>query len=299
MVHLAERQHGVLSRTQLRRAGLSFREIDQYWCSPEWDGLTDQVVRRTGAPRSTSQATMAAVLDAGHGAALSHLSAAHRWGRTACRLQPFTVVRTGNSRRRSILADVRRVRELPDRWVTLLDGVPVVRPELLALQLFADCSEARAERLTDRLWSDRLLSGDSVARFLDELGRRGRNGTAGLRRYLDRRGPGYVPPASGLESRVKELLESAGIEMDRQVDSGSHMAWTGRVDFRHRRAPMIMEVQSEKFHSALCDTQADARRIAQLETDGFVVLQVTDRLVWSDPSELLRRVRSTLAAASD
>jgi very-short-patch-repair endonuclease len=297
-VALVERQHGLVSRAQLRRLGLSYREVDQFWRSPDWEAVTDEVVRRTGAPRSTQQATMAAVLDAGPDAVLSHLSAANRWGRSACRLRPFTVVRTSNSRRVSTLATVHRVRALPGQWLTRLDGVPIVRPELLALQLFAVCSEARAERLTDRLWSDRLLSGASVGRFLDDLGERGRNGTAGLRRYLDARGSRYVPPASGLESRVKELLESVGLTLDRQVDSGGAANWSGRVDFRHPVLPFVLEVQSEKFHTALCDAAADDRRRRQLEEDGFTVLEVTDHLVWSDPAEFLRQVRAALTTAA-
>jgi very-short-patch-repair endonuclease len=164
---------------------------------------------------------------------------------------------------------------------------------LLALQLFAVCSPQRAERLTDRLWSDRLLSGASITRFLEDLGRRGRNGTAGLRLYLEDRGPGYVPPASGLESRVKELLDTVGIQMDRQVDSGG-TNWTGRVDFRHRVQPLVLEVQSEKYHTALSDARADAARVAQLELDGFTVVQATDQLVWSDPVGFQNLVRAAL-----
>jgi very-short-patch-repair endonuclease len=293
VIELVERQHGVVSRAQLRRHGHSFREIDQFWLSPGWTPLTDEVVRRTGAPRSTQQAVMAAVLDCGPDAALSHLSAANRWGRSACRLRPIAVVRTANSRRVPTLARVHRVRSLPDQWVTHLDGIPIVRPELLALQLFAVCSPQRAERLTDRLWSDRLLSGASITRFLEDLGRRGRNGTAGLRLYLEDRGPGYVPPASGLESRVKELLDTVGIQMDRQVDSGG-TNWTGRVDFRHRVQPLVLEVQSEKYHTALSDARADAARVAQLELDGFTVVQATDQLVWSDPVGFQNLVRAAL-----
>lgn len=297
-MQLAEAQHGLLSRAQLRERGLTFREVDRYWRSREWEPVTDQVARRKGAPRSTNQATMAAVLDSGPGAALSHLSAANRWGREACRLRPFTVVRVANSRRTSTLAEVHRVRALPDRWLTRLDGIPIVRPELLALQLFAVCSDGRAERLTDRLWSDRLLSGPSIARFLDDLGRRGRNGTAGLRRYLDARGSRYIPPASGLESRFKELLDSVGVTMLRQVDSGGSTGWTGRVDFRHPELPLIAEVQSEAFHTALCDAAADAQRIRQLEDDGFTVLEVTDQMVWGDPGQVVRRVREAVCELS-
>jgi very-short-patch-repair endonuclease len=167
--------------------------------------------------------------------------------------------------------------------------VPVVRPELLALQLFADHSDRRAERLVDRLWSMRLLSGRSIGACLSDLGERGRNGTAGLRVYLDRRGDDYVPPASGLESRVMELLQEAWIPMRRQVDSGGER-WTGRVDFRHEELPLIVEVQSEAHHTALVDVEHDAARQKDLEKAGFVVLEAWDTDVWQRPRQFVADV---------
>ena len=228
---------------------------------------------------------MAAVLDAGVGAVLSHLSAGAWWGLAGCSLVPIQVTRAAGTRRVTDLAEIHRVRSLPSTWTTELRRVPIVRPELLALQLFAVCSAGRAERLVERMWSMRLLSGGSIAAFLDDLGRRGRNGTRGLREYLEPRGVGYTPPASGLEARAMQLFREAGVDMRRQVDSGERL-WVGRVDFRHVRLPLIVEIQSEAFHSALLDREADAARRRHLEAAGFVVVEITDEQVWSRPWEV-------------
>lgn len=297
LLELAEQQHGLLARFQLRSISTSRQALhDRLHSSSNWEQLTDHVFRRTGAPRTRAQSTLAAVLDSGEGAALSHESAARWWGSAGCSLRPFHVVRTSRSTRGSTLAVVHTVRRLPPEWVTSLEGVPIVRPELLALQLFAVCSEGRAERLVENLWSMRLLSGASLQRFLDDLGRRGRNGTAGLRRYLEPRGPNYTPAASGVESRAIQLLRESGIEMRRQVDSGGDQ-WTGRVDLRHPTLPLVVEVQSERYHSALVDREADLRRIQALEQDGFVVVELTDDQVWTRPQEVLAAVRRGIAAA--
>ncbi len=293
-VQLATDQHGAVARHQLRRLGLTYREIDQLAASRHWVTRSTEVLVRTGAPLTTEQRLMVALLDAGSGAFLSHLTGGRRWGLGGCRLWPVQVVRSGSSRRRSELAEVHRVREIPARWTTRLHGLPIVRPELVSLHLFAVCSFGRAERLTDRLWSSRLLSGPSLQAFVDELGRSGRNGTLGVRQYLERRPPDYVPPASGLESRFMELMAGAGIAMRRQVDSGGER-WTGRVDFRHRDLPVVVEIQSEAFHTALCDQEHDARRVARLREDGFHVVEITDDLVWAAPREVVRRVRAALA----
>jgi very-short-patch-repair endonuclease len=294
----AATQHGAVARFQLRAEGLTSREIGQLSISRHWRAATSEVFVREGSTATTEQRLMVAVLDAGRGSHVSHLTAGRRWGLTGCALYPIHVVRVGSTRRTTSLARAHCVRRLPEQWVTHLEGLPIVRPELLALQLFAECSFGRAERLTDRLWSDRLLSGPSLQRILDDLGRSGRNGTAGLRRYLEHRPPDYVPPASGLESRFMELMQRAGIPVRRQVDSGGDR-WTGRVDFRHRWLPLVIEIQSEKYHTSLSDRGADALRTAQLRTDGFVVLEISDGLVWTAPATVIDLVRRAVQATHD
>ena len=186
----------------------------------------------------------------------------------------------------------RQIRRLPSTWVTELDGVPVVRPELLSLQLFAATSPMRAARLVDSLWAMRLLSGPSIGRLLDDMGAMGRNGTAGLREYLAARGPGYIPPASRLEARAWEILAEVGIDVRRQVDLGSETAWTGRVDGLVVGTKVVVEVQSWRYHAALVDQEADTVRIERLEAAGFTVVEVTDDDVWSQPRELVRKVQA-------
>lgn len=172
-----------------------------------------------------------------------------------------------------------------------------MRPEMLALQLHAVCDARRAERAVERLWSMRLLSGPSIGVFLDEVGASGRNGTTGLRRYLSERGPDYVPSSSSLEARAGQVLGDAGIDVRRQVDLGSDV-WIGRVDFCHVELPLIIEIQSEMYHGALIDQQADERRLAGLRAAGFEVVEVTDVQVWNRPWELVAAVRAGLARVS-
>ncbi len=77
--------------------------------------------------------------------------------------------------------------------------------------------------------------------------------------------------------------------MDRQVELGGER-WLGRVDFKDRRLPLVVEVQSERYHTALLDQQADEDRLAALRAAGFVVVPVQDTDVWSRPAEVARRV---------
>lgn len=295
-LRLAESQHAVVSRSQLRQCGWSNKSIERLEASRDWEAVSTAVFRRAGSSVTTEQQLCAAILDSGGDSVLSHFSAARVWGLQGCSLRPVHVCRTTQSRRHCELAVVHRVRRLPARWVTSIGGIGIVSPELLAVQLFAVCrSEQRAERMVDRLWALRLLSGQSLAGCLNDLGASGRNGIAGLRRYLDVRGPSYTPPASGLESRVAVLLADAGITVRPQVNVGG-ARWTGRVDFIHDSAPLVIEVQSATYHAALSSQRDDERRIATLRRDGFEVVEVWDDEVWTRPAEFIARVRRVLDA---
>jgi len=91
-----------------------------------------------------------------------------------------------------------------------------------------------------------------------------------------------------------QLVGDECIGMRRQVDSGG-VEWTGRVDFRHVSLPLIVEIQSERYHTALCDRVADDQRRAQLVADGFTVVEITDTLLFSDPREVIARLRAAIA----
>ncbi len=295
---LAARQHGLVAGYQLLSTGWERWEVARLRRHHGWDLISSRVLRRLGSPESAAQRVCAAVLDAGPAAYLSHESAAAWWGHRGSRLEnPIQVVTVRSTKRRSPLARVHRVRCIEGQWVTDISGVPVVRPELVALQLFAVHSHGRAERIVESLWSQRLLSGESIGCLLGDMGERGRNGTAGLRRFLKERGTDYRPPDSGLESRTQRILSDAGIRVNRQVSLGGEGHWSGRVDFLVVGAPLVIEVQSELHHSSLTDRTEDAQRISRLTSDGFVVVEVTDEMVWTDPARVVSTVREGIRRA--
>lgn len=291
---LADEQHGIVAHWQLIDADVDAATIRTLATSRHWEHVRPSVLRRVGSGRSEAQALCAGVLACGAGAALSHGSAASWWGHGGSRLWPLNVVAA--TKRRCSEPDVHRreVRRLPARWVTTLSGVPVVRPELVALHLFADQRYERAERVTESLWSMRLLSGRSLTQLISDVGRRGRNGVAGLRRYLEDRPGDYTPPATGIESRTIQILREAGIDVDQQVDVGGESMWTGRVDLVVVGRNIVIEVQSERYHRSLVDAAADTERRRRLEADGFVWVEVWDTEVWTDPESVVRKVRAAL-----
>jgi hypothetical protein len=231
---------------------------------------------------------MAAVLDASPGAAIAGPTAAWMWGVPGFRLAPIHVVRhKGISRRLSPMAIVHEVVDLHPNHLKVIDGITVISPSRVVCEL-AGSHPHRAERVLDRLWADRLLDGRTFRRTVGEFVDRGRKGSTFLREMDAARGVSYVPPASSLERRFQEICEEP---TDRQVDSGAE-EWCGRVDFRARGLPLLIEVQSERFHASLVDKAADAARRARLEAAGFTVIEVWDTEVWHQPRLVNNRIRA-------
>jgi very-short-patch-repair endonuclease len=295
---LAERQHGLLSVEQLVHAGLSRSAVRHQLATGGWVRLTPRVLQRSGSPPSDGQTLMATILDVGPMSFISHRSAAAWWGIPGFRLEPVDVmVLRGGRQTPTSRGVVHRPRHLPDPFATMLGGVPVVRPALVVLQLASVLHPERLRRLVDRMWADRLLSGPSLRAELDPVLGRGRPGTTAVRGLLDSLPDDYVPPATGLEGRASSIFDTAGLgPYRRQVDLGSEVSWCGRVDLRHESLPLIVEIDSERFHRALTDEADDDARAQRLTDAGFALARVTDVEVWHQPAVAVARVRAAESA---
>jgi very-short-patch-repair endonuclease len=289
---LAELQYSAFAIWQAQAVGLDRRTLRRRIASGEYELRTKRVARIRGAPTTRFLDVLVGLLDAGPDAVLTPPTALAWWGVPGFSLLPVHVgqLRTGARHHRTI-ATVHSLRGLDADWVTAFRGAAIVRPELALYQMCGMVHPLRAERAIDSAWAMGLTSGPSMRLALTQLRRRGRNGTKVFERILDARPDNYIPPATNLESRFRFLCTRAGLpEMNRQVDVGGER-WIGRVDFAAHDVPLIVEVQSERYHSALCDEIADAARIAALEAAGFTVVPIWDTAVWTDPRSVVEQVR--------
>jgi very-short-patch-repair endonuclease len=123
-----------------------------------------------------------------------------------------------------------------------------------------------------------------------------------IRELLKDRGEDWIPPASNVEHRFDEIMRRAGITtFRRQVNIGED-GFTGRVDFLDSELPLVVEVQSERFHTALSDKAKDAARRTALEAQGLAVVEVWDFEIFHTPWVVVQRVkeaRSRLLAEPD
>ncbi len=292
---LAVTQHGVVARRQLRRAGVGPGAVSRRVEAGRLVEVTPRVLRVAGAPADTHARLMAAALDAGPRAVVSHQSAAALWGLPGFRTEPIHVTaRRHRVAKGDLLATVHEPRCLLGHHVTGLDGVPVTVPARTLFDL-AGCREvspARLGRLVDAAWSRRLVSFAALHRMLGELGRRGRRGIAAMREVLDERPVDHVPPESGLEARFRDLALLAGWrDLDRQVDLSGDTGWIGRVDFCDHRRRVVFEIGDGLFHGSISDRRRDGRRRRSLQEAGWRVIDVDAFDVFHRSDALVTRLR--------
>jgi very-short-patch-repair endonuclease len=294
--HVMASQHALITTAQLRASGFD-REGEKWLVRTGWlEPVSRRVLRLAGAPATEAQRLLAAVLDAGPGSALSHTSALAWWKVPGFTLRELHVTRSRDGTRpsRYLAHSLHDGVPLPEHHVRVLEGIPVVTPAraLFDLAGMPRVPRVRVERAVDNAWSLRLVSGATLRAMLRHLTRPGRSGIATMRELLAERRGDYVPPASGLESRVAEILKGRWrTALRRQVQVGDEDQWIGRIDFADPELPFLLEVQSERFHASLLDRRADTERRARLEAAGFVVVAVSDMDVWHHPDGVVDKVR--------
>jgi hypothetical protein len=298
---LAATQRSLVTVDQARALGFNRTQRARLFDARRWERVTPRVLRLVGAAITAEQRALAAVLDAGLGSAIGGASAAAWWGIPGNRLEPLHIVRARDRSRTPQRGDLRHQPTLlPEHHTVVLEGIPTQVPARALFDIAGTQRRGvehpwfvkRMARMVDNAWSARLVSGSTLHATLDELAQRGRPGIRVMREVLSTRGLDYVPPASNLEARVIELLADEGLpEMRRQVNVGDERGWIGRVDLRATDLPLVLEIQSERFHSSLIDKQLDAQRIERLEQAGLVVVEVTDVQVWHRRREVADAVR--------
>jgi very-short-patch-repair endonuclease len=282
-------QHGLVGRDELRAAGVSRQAVANRLRSPDWEAVTRRVLRLVGTAASGRQGAMAAVLDAGDGAVVSHGAAAALWGLPGFDLGAIHVSRRrGGSGRPTPLATVHHPERLTTTHCDSRHGIPTTGLARTVVDLAATEHPARVELAAHA--AVRLgVTWSALEQVLDEVGARGRPGTAVARSVIEG-GHGRRPLGSGLEGRFLRLLRLAGLpEPRRQVDLGAG-DWVGRVDFLYDDVRLVIEVDGGWHHEGALDIRRDKPRSAALVAAGFRVLPVAEDLLRRDPAEVVRLV---------
>ena len=287
----------------MREAGISDQRVTRRIRNGQLEIVTSRVLGIPGTPDSIGRTLMTPLLHVGDGTLLSHATAAAWWGIAGFRLDKIhvSVERNRHWEEDTGPVVVHHATKIPEWCRKQLNGIPVVSPGLAVYQLAGTINSDRVARALDNAWSLGLLDGATVDRLLYELGRPGRDGTVLMRKLRAERAGAWTPPASNLEHRFDEIMVKGGVTtLRRQVDIGDE-EWSARVDFLDRQCPLVIEILSERYHTALLDREADEARRARHERMGLTVIEVWDHEIFYTPWLVVERVRDArkllLAAA--
>jgi hypothetical protein len=249
-------QHGVVSRSELRRLGVGRALERAKVASGEWVRVGRNVLRLSTAPTTDEQALMAACLEAGPSAVASHQSAAWMWGLLPPP-QRHAVIASRNANVPPKWMDFHRPVDYPTHVVTR-KGIACTDPLRTLFDLAGVAGAEVLDEAVDRALASRLVSVEGLQAELVRLARQGRRGAGGLREALNRRGWNGAPAPSVLESMVLRLLREGGIEpLGTEVKMGPR----GRYKVDTRVTPrLVLEVDGFAFHHSPEQKAEDERR---------------------------------------
>jgi very-short-patch-repair endonuclease len=263
IARLAANQHGVLSSTQLKAAGLSTSSIGDRVAAGRLHRLHRGVYALGHTNIGNEGRWMAAVLACGEGAVLSHRSAAALWRiGPAVQVVDVTVLSDGGRAARKGIR-LHRSLTLSPADLTRRAGIPVTKPARTLLDLRRNIPTREFDRALREAEFLNLPIGDA---FKPD---RTRTDLEGLFLLLVHR---HRLPQPEVNVRVDRFL----------------------VDFLWRDERLVVEVDGWESHRMRSAFEEDRARDARLNVLGYTVLRFTWRQVEDDPRHVARTVRAVL-----
>jgi very-short-patch-repair endonuclease len=288
IARLAERQHGVVGRSQLVALGMPVRTIEE-WINGGWLHPVHREVFAVGYPRIGEPGRRwAAVLAYGEGALLSHRSAAALWGLARQRSLLIDVAaetgRQGVRRREGIF--IHRGRIHPEDRINR-GGLPVTT---VARTLF-DLAEFVSFKQLESAWEEadrlKLLELLAVERVCERG--YGRRALKPIRRLLaEARAPTIT--RSPLED------DFAAFCRDRNLPPPSfNTRVLGlEVDALWPRERLAVELDSWEFHGHRAAFERDRARDTALQVGGYQIVHVTHRRFHREAGKLAAEIGELL-----
>lgn len=289
---LAETQHGVVTRGQLRGLGIADRTIGESVARGRLRRLHRGVYAVGHRALKQDGRLLAAVLACGKGAALSHRSAARVWSLLPVSSSLPEVTRPGRHQKQQGIVIHRSV--LAADEVTTVDGIPVTSPFRTIFDLAAILTRRQLERALNEAevlgLTDALSLPDLLARYP------GRRGAATLRALLGSNAPGGVT-RSELEERFVAFLDAYGLPRPRL---NATLAIRGRlleVDCLWSEERLIVELDGRAVHGTKLAFEGDRQRDRILLVEGWRAMRVTWCQLHDEPAVIAADIRDLLRGA--
>jgi hypothetical protein len=278
-------QQGRVTYRQLRLLGFGEATVG------EWVRAGRLLARQPGVyavghtARTVDSDQWEAILYAGPGAMLSHLSAA--WRRGLIDYPPRAIHVSSPRRRRDlpgIVVHGRRALERCDH-----DGLPITSVPRTLLDLAATDERRLLRKALARLDFNHTL--DAAA--IEAICRRGRAGSAALRRALIEYDPRFGRTLSALEDDFLLVCEAHDIPKPDEVN----VRIQGILcDLVYREPKLIVELDGAGNHHSPAQISRDRANDLTLRAHGWLVLRYGWRQVHDDPEGIREEILRELAA---
>ena len=289
---VAARQHGVFTTEDARRAGASSSLITRRLDAGRWMRLAPGVYSIAGTALTWERSVSSAVLRVGGLVAASHRTAAHihgLYGRPR-RIEVVTMV-TG---KRNLPFIVHQCQDLVEAEIVSVDGLPVTDVARTVVDIGVPAGIAVAQRVLDTAVRNQDTTLPEIAGRIHRYGRRGRRGIGPARQLVIERLGWNEVTDSVLEDAFLRLAERSGLP--RPTPQHRVVMRQGRrvvcLDFDFG-AGVVVELDSEKFHTDRDSFRNDRRRQNDLVQAGYVVLRFT----WWDVMAAPEYVAATVSTA--
>ena len=275
-MRLAESQHGVVSRNQMRAAGWSDKAIGHAVASSRLRRIFHGVYAFGGTRVSTRGHLRAAVLACGDGAVISHRSAAGLLRLLDEGPVVIDVIAPPSRGRKIDGIRFHRVRPPRRDEVGTVAGIPCTSPSRTLVDLAGTVGDWTLRSCFERAAQKKLLDIPSIEASMDP----GRRGNRSLRALIDEwRGAAPLAKTGRLKSplEAKVLPIVARRNFPAPLLNAPVEISKGRieVDFLWPDHHFALEADSRDFHSAEIAFERDRWRDRELMRAGYSTLRVT------------------------
>ncbi|HET6949597.1 MAG TPA: DUF559 domain-containing protein [Acidimicrobiales bacterium] len=286
-------QLGLVTTAQLTSLGVSEQVRRSLEAHRTLERVGARVWRLAGHPVSWRQQLLAATLEAGPGAVVSHLAACALWRLDGIAPGAVEVTVPRGRRPRRVAGIVHRSRDLLAVDVHRGGVPPVTTPSRSLIDAAAVLDRDRLAAALDGATRSGLVHVPYLQWRIEELRRHGRPGIGRIAAVVPA-GTAREREESWLERRATQAIRAAGLPPPRSQVRLRHRRGRARVDLCYDETRLVVEVDGHATHATRRERQADAERAAGLVAAGWRVVRFTYEDVVDRPAYLAATIRTLL-----
>lgn len=291
VAEVSARQGGAIRLDQALDCGLSRAQVKNRLATGQWSSLAKGCY--LVAEMTNLHDRLRAAITALPGAVVSHEAAAGLHGLNYVNGGVASVLVHSQATHRFTSVVVRRCHDLEEEHVEQLEGLPRTTVPRTIVDLAGVLTEKNTAAVLDDAVSARLTTIVAVQVVLTMVGRRGRPGTANLRRILEARAdlPVHGSPLERLGNQI--LLD--GRFPEPQLEYSIPWDPPRRFDAAFPDHRLAVEWDSRRWHTQPAAFDRDRDRDRQAIVNGWRVLRFTWSDVTETPEKVARYVLDALA----